>query len=202
MFTGLIEEVGTITRVAASGDGALVTIGSTVVVEDISHGDSIAVSGVCLTVVDLGEHFFVAEVMKETLNHSVAATWGEGTAVNLERATKVGDRLGGHLVQGHVDSTTTVLAVTPGERWSVVRVSLAPESAPLVAHKGSLTLDGVSLTVSAVGREWAEVSLIPETLSATTLGTKQPGDAMNLETDMIARHILRFQEFAAVGGTA
>jgi riboflavin synthase len=202
MFTGLIEEVGTISRVAASGEGALVTIESTIVAGDIAHGDSIAVSGVCLTVVDSGKSFFVADVIKETLNQSVAATWGEGTAVNLERATKVGDRLGGHFVQGHVDSTATVLAVTPGEKWSVVRVSLAPESAPLVAHKGSLTLDGVSLTVSAVGKDWAEVSLIPETLSATTLGRKQPGDAINLETDMIARHILRFQEFAAVGGAA
>ena len=199
MFTGLIEEVGTITSIAASGDGALVTVAASLVVEDIKHGDSIAVNGVCLTAVELGADFFVAEVMKETLQHSTAGVWTKGTPANLERAARVGDRLGGHIVQGHVDATAVVHAVTPGERWSVVRFSLSPAIAPLVAHKGSLTLEGVSLTVSAIGTDWAEVSLIPETLAATTLGTKKPGDVLNVETDMIARHVLRLREFEPEG---
>ena len=199
MFTGLIEEVGTITDITPKGDGALVRVAASTVVEDIHHGDSISVNGVCLTAVEWGADYFVAEVMKETLDHSTAGHWAEGVPANLERAAQVGDRLGGHIVQGHVDATAKVLSVTPGERWSVVRFSLTPEIAPLVAHKGSLTLEGVSLTVSAVGMDWAEVSLIPETLSATTLGTTKPGDQMNVETDMIARHILRLREFEVAG---
>ena len=201
MFTGLIEEVGTITEITSKGDGALVRVAATTVVEDIRHGDSISVNGVCLTAVESGSDHFVAEVMKETLDHSTAGQWVEGVPTNLERAAQVGDRLGGHIVQGHVDATAEVLSVTPGERWSVVRFSLAPEIAPLVAHKGSLTLEGVSLTVSAIGMDWAEVSLIPETLSATTLGSLKPGDRMNVETDMIARHILRLREFEPRGAT-
>ena len=201
MFTGLIEEVGTITAITPKGDGALVTVAATTVVADIHHGDSISVNGVCLTAVEFGPDYFVAEVMKETLDHSTAGQWAAGVAANLERAAQVGDRLGGHIVQGHVDATVEVLSVTPGERWSVVRFSLTPEIAPLVAHKGSLTLEGVSLTVSALGMDWAEVSLIPETLSATTLGALTPGDRMNVETDMIARHIVRFREFEPAGAS-
>ncbi len=200
MFTGLIEEVGTITAVTPQGEGALVKVAASTVVEDIHHGDSISVNGVCLTAVESGNDYFVAEVMKETLDHSTAGQWAEGIPANLERAAQVGDRLGGHIVQGHVDATAEVLAVTPGERWSVVRFSLTPEIAPLVAHKGSLTLEGVSLTVSSIGVDWAEVSLIPETLSATTLGNLKPGDRMNVETDMIARHVLRLREFEPAGG--
>ena len=202
MFTGLIEEVGTITDITPKGNGALVRVAAATVVEDIHHGDSISVNGVCLTAVEWGADYFVAEVMKETLDHSTAGQWAKGVPANLERAAQVGDRLGGHIVQGHVDSTAEVLSVTPGERWSVVRFSLTPEIAPLVAHKGSLTLEGVSLTVSAIGMDWAEVSLIPETLSATTLGTLKPGDRMNVETDMIARHILRLREFEPAGANA
>ena len=201
MFTGLIEEIGTITSINPQGEGALVTVAATTVVEDIHHGDSISVNGVCLTAVESGSDYFVAEVMKETLDHSTAGHWSAGVSANLERAAQVGDRLGGHIVQGHVDATVEVLTVTPGKRWSVVRFTLTPEIAPLVAHKGSLTLEGVSLTVSAIGKDWAEVSLIPETLSATTLGSLQPGDRMNVETDMIARHILRLREFEPAGAT-
>lgn len=201
MFTGLIEEVGTITDITSKGDGALVRVAAATVVEDIRHGDSISVNGVCLTAVEWGADYFVAEVMKETLDHSTAGQWANRVPANLERAAQVGDRLGGHIVQGHVDSTAEVLSVTPGERWSVVRFSLTPKIAPLVAHKGSLTLEGVSLTVSAIGMDWAEVSLIPETLSATTLGTLKPGDRMNVETDMIARHILRLREFEPAGAS-
>jgi riboflavin synthase len=165
------------------------------VLGDVSLGDSISVSGVCLTVTHFDTEHFVADVMKETLNQSAAAQWAPGVPVNLERAARVGDRLGGHIVQGHVDATARVVAVRPGDQWQVVKVSLSPEIAPLVAHKGSITIDGVSLTVSAVGKDWAEVSLIPETLSATTLGRAAVGDVVNIETDILARQVLRLKEF-------
>jgi len=202
MFTGLIEEIGTIEALTDKGDGAEVQVTASTVLDDVSLGDSIAVSGVCLTVTAFNASGFVADVMKETINHSAAGEWTPGTRVNLERAARVGDRLGGHIVQGHVDSTGEVLSITPGDQWSVVRVSLSQDIAPLVAHKGSITIDGVSLTVSAVGKDWAEVSLIPETLSATTLGSTEVGNKVNIETDVLARHVLRLREFATDGATA
>lgn len=199
MFTGLIEEIGSITSITDSGDGAVVEISAHTVLEDVSHGDSIAISGVCLTVIDSTPSSFRADVMKETLLHSAAGSWKPGTKINLERAARVGDRLGGHIVQGHVDATAKVLEVKPGDQWSVLRISLREDIAPLVAHKGSITVDGVSLTVSAVGRDWAEVSLIPETLAATTLGEASVGDVVNVETDVLARHVLRLREFVTDG---
>ena len=199
MFTGLIEEIGSITSITDSGDGAVVEISAHTVLEDVSHGDSIAISGVCLTVIDSTPSSFRADVMKETLLHSAAGSWKPGTKINLERAAQVGDRLGGHIVQGHVDATASVLEVKPGDQWSVIRISLRDDIAPLVAHKGSITVDGVSLTVSAVGRDWAEVSLIPETLAATTLGEAAVGDVVNVETDVLARHVLRLREFVTDG---
>jgi riboflavin synthase len=199
MFTGLIEEIGSITSITDSGDGAVVEISAHTVLEDVSHGDSIAISGVCLTVIDSTPSSFRADVMKETLLHSAAGSWKPGTKINLERAARVGDRLGGHIVQGHVDATAKVLEVKPGDQWSVIRISLREDIAPLVAHKGSITVDGVSLTVSAVGRDWAEVSLIPETLAATTLGEATVGDVVNVETDVLARHVLRLREFVTDG---
>jgi riboflavin synthase len=199
MFTGLIEEIGSITSITDSGDGAVVEISAHTVLDDVSHGDSIAISGVCLTVIDSTPSSFRADVMKETLLHSAAGSWKPGTKINLERAARVGDRLGGHIVQGHVDATATVLEVKPGDQWSVIRISLRDDIAPLVAHKGSITIDGVSLTVSAVGRDWAEVSLIPETLTATTLGEAAVGDVVNVETDVLARHVLRLREFVTDG---
>ena len=201
MFTGLIEEIGSITSITDSGDGAVVEISAHTVLEDISHGDSIAISGVCLTVINSTPSSFRADVMKETLLHSAAGSWKPGTKINLERAARVGDRLGGHIVQGHVDATASVLEVKPGDQWSVIRISLREDIAPLVAHKGSITVDGVSLTVSAVGRDWAEVSLIPETLAATTLGEATVGDVVNVETDVLARHVLRLREFVTDGVT-
>lgn len=201
MFTGLIEEIGSITSITDSGDGAVVEISAHTVLEDVSHGDSIAISGVCLTVIDSTPSSFRADVMKETLVHSAAGSWKPGTKINLERAARVGDRLGGHIVQGHVDATAKVLEVKPGDQWSVIRISLREDIAPLVAHKGSITVDGVSLTVSAVGRDWAEVSLIPETLAATTLGDASVGDVVNVETDVLARHVLRLREFVTDGAT-
>jgi riboflavin synthase len=197
MFTGLIEEIGTIMSIVEKGDGVELSVGASRVLSDVSLGDSISVSGVCLTVTRFDSEHFVADVMKETLNQSALVQWAPGFRVNLERAARVGDRLGGHIVQGHVDATAQVLEVTPGDQWQVIKVSLAPEIAPLVAHKGSMAIDGVSLTVSAVGKDWAEVSLIPETLTATTLGRAVAGDVVNIETDILARQVLRLKEFIA-----
>ena len=194
MFTGLIEEKGRLLSRTPSGDGEVVTIECSKVLEGTKHGDSISVSGVCLTVIEMTENYFSADVMAETLRHSTASGWEIGREVNVERAAAVGDRLGGHIVQGHVDGTAQVLSVTPGDKWSVIRFSLPADVAPLVAHKGSICLDGVSLTVSAVGTDWCEVSLIPETLSVTTLGQLSVGDFVNVETDLVARHVQRLME--------
>lgn len=195
MFTGLIEEIGAISSITDKGDGAEVVVSASTVLSDVALGDSISVGGVCLTVTRFSEHEFAADVMRETLNHSGASQWGPGKPVNLERAARAGDRLGGHIVQGHVDAIGNILEVRPGDQWQVVRVSLTPDVAPLVAHKGSIAIDGISLTVSAVGRDWAEVSLIPETLSATTLGSAEVGAVVNIETDILARQVLRLKEF-------
>ena len=195
MFTGIIEELGEITAVEHTEDAARVTVRGSLAVSDARHGDSISVSGVCLTVIDKDAETFTADVMAETLAISTLDGVQPGRRVNLERAAQVGDRLGGHIVQGHIDGTATVLAITDGSAWRVVRLSLDPEHAPLVARKGSIAIDGVSLTVSAVGggREdgWFEVSLIPETLAATTLGDRVVGDRVNIETDILARHVER-----------
>jgi riboflavin synthase len=196
MFTGIIEELGEVVAVERTADAARLTVRGPLSVEGARHGDSIAVSGVCLTVTDQGPGTFTADVMAETLAVSTLGDAAAGTPVNLERAALVGDRLGGHIVQGHVDGTATVLAVRPGEAWRVVRFSLSPGLAPLVTRKGSIAVDGVSLTVSAVSdadaaQQWFEVSLIPETLAATTLGSRDVGDVVNLETDILARHVER-----------
>ncbi|MBM7504090.1 riboflavin synthase [Agromyces aurantiacus] len=195
MFTGIIEELGEVTRVEPHADVLRLTVRGPKVVDGVRHGDSIAVSGVCLTVVDADATSFTADVMAQTLRMSTLDGVAEGRPVNLERAALVGDRLGGHIVQGHVDGTATVLEVRPGEEWRVIRFSLPAGLAALVVDKGSIAVDGVSLTVSALGDEpdgsWFEVSLIPETLSATTLGRLGAGDRVNLETDVLARHVQR-----------
>lgn len=195
MFTGIIEELGTVTDWAPNAGAARITVRAPLAVSDAKHGDSISVSGVCLTVVEQGPDWFTADVMAET----IAMSWFDGLTadrtVNIERAAQVGDRLGGHIVQGHIDGTSTLLEVTPGSAWRVLRFSLGEDVAPLVARKGSIAVDGVSLTVSDVGRDWFEVSLIPETLAATTLGALAPGDRVNIETDILARHAARFKEF-------
>ncbi|WP_223694471.1 riboflavin synthase [Leifsonia poae] len=195
MFTGIIEELGEITAVDWADDAARLTVRGPIAVGDAKHGDSISVSGVCLTVIDQDAETFTADVMAETLAMSTLDGVRPGRRVNLERAAQVGDRLGGHIVQGHIDGTATVLAITDGSAWRVVRLSLDPEHAPLVARKGSIAVDGVSLTVSAVGGGpddgWFEVSLIPETLTATTLGDRVVGDRVNIETDILARHVER-----------
>lgn len=199
MFTGIVEEIGAVTAVEQSGDGVRLTVRAPKAVSDAAHGDSIAVSGVCLTVVDQGEDWFTADVMKQTLDMSTLTGVDAGRSVNLERATAAHGRLGGHIVQGHIDGTGEVVEVRPGEQWRVLRIALPVELAPLVVDKGSIAVDGVSLTVSdaspAGGPPWFEVSLIPETLEATTLGDRVAGDRVNLETDILARHVQRLLAF-------
>ena len=191
MFTGIIEELGEVVAWEPSADAARITVRGPVAVSDAVHGASISVSGVCLTVVEQGPDWFTADVMAMTISMSTLGGVTPGARVNLERAAALGDRLGGHIVQGHIDGTGEVLAVTPGDAWRIVRISLPTELAPLVARKGSIAVDGVSLTVSDVGDDWFEVSLIPETLTATTLGLLTVGDRVNLETDIVARHVER-----------
>lgn len=202
MFTGIIEELGQIEHIEHTADAARFTIRGPLVVDGAGHGDSIAVAGVCLTVVERTADTFTADVMAQTLAMSTLDEARVGSGVNLERAALVGGRLGGHIVQGHIDGTSTVLAVTPGEAWRVLRFSLSAELAPLVVGKGSIAIDGVSLTVSNISPatesdQWFEVSLIPETLTATTLGERTVGDRVNIETDILARHVERMLALAA-----
>jgi riboflavin synthase len=207
MFTGIVEDLGEVQAVEQLGDFARIHVLSEVVTSDAHPGDSICVNGVCLTVTALlgappGEAQetspqglsrpqagFIADVMGETLARSSLKEAVPGSQVNLERSVRLADRLGGHLVQGHVDGTAAVLARDPQEHWEVVRISLPADLARYVVHKGSITVDGVSLTVSAVSDEWFEVSLIPETLKRTTLGFRRPGDHVNLEADVIAKYV-------------
>ena len=189
MFTGIVEELGQVTAWDDLPDAARLTVRGPVVTSDASHGDSIAVNGVCLTVIEAHDGVFTADVMKETLDRSSLGALRVGSPVNLERAVRLQDRLGGHLVQGHVDGTGELLSVVPDQHWTVVRVSLPDDLGRYVVEKGSITVDGVSLTVSAVDQSWFEVSLIPTTLALTTLGRKGVGDLVNLEVDITAKYI-------------
>ena len=189
MFTGIVEELGEVSAWEDQGDSARLTVRAPLVTSDAAHGHSIAVNGVCLTVVSHGGGSFTADVMKETLDRSSLGGLEVGSPVNLERAVRMQDRLGGHLVQGHVDGVATVLETRPAEHWTVVRVSLPEELDRYVVEKGSITVDGVSLTVSSVSRGWFEVSLIPATMQLTTLGCKAPGDPVNLEVDITAKYV-------------
>lgn len=195
MFTGIVEELGQVVGRDDLDDSARFTIHGEVVTSDARHGDSIAVNGVCLTVVEVSpDGRFTADVMGETLNRSSLRTLQTGSRVNLERAAAVNSRLGGHIVQGHVDGTGEVLARTPSQHWEVVRVSLPDGLARYVVEKGSITVDGVSLTVSGLGRDgqdWFEVSLIPTTKDLTTLGQVPVGAPVNLEVDVIAKYVER-----------
>ena len=192
MFTGIVEELGEVVGTEDLGDSARLTICGPLVTSDARHGDSIAVNGVCLTVVDvLPDGRFTADVMAETLNRSSLAVLAPGCPVNLERAAALNSRLGGHIVQGHVDGTGTVLSRTPSPHWEVVRIALPPGLSRYVVEKGSITVDGVSLTVSAIADDWFEVSLIPTTLSLTTLGRATVGTPVNLEVDVIAKYVER-----------
>ena len=193
MFTGIVEDLGEVEAIDHQGDFARIYVRSAVVTTDARPGDSICVSGVCLTVTGLiggsPPQGFTADVMGETLRHSSLKSLSPGTKVNLERSVRLEDRLGGHLVQGHTDGTGTIQSRVSHADWDVVRVSLPASLARYVVHKGSITVDGVSLTVSGIDSDWFEISLIPETLKRTTLGTKQPGDEVNLEVDVIAKYV-------------
>ena len=213
MFTGIVEDLGEVEAVEHLGDFARIHVRSAVVTQDAKPGDSICVSGVCLTVTSLitsrprpadgtqappspAPLGFAADVMGETMRHSSLKSVAPGAKVNLERSVRLEDRLGGHLVQGHTDGTATVVSRDPQEHWEVVRISLPAGLARYIVHKGSVTVDGVSLTVSGIDEDWFEVSLIPETLKRTTLGLKQPGAEVNLEVDVLAKYVEKL-----LGGT-
>lgn len=192
MFTGIVEEAGEITEVVHLPDEALrLVVRGPVVTQGTRHGDSIAVNGVCLTVTALGDQTFAADVMRETLVRSSLRDARPGLRVNLERAVQPTARLGGHIVQGHVDGTGTLISRTRSEHWDVLRFGMPAALARYLVDKGSIAIDGVSLTVSAVdpAGQWFEVSLIPTTLALTTLGDREVGDIVNLEADVIAKYV-------------
>ncbi|MFB7212276.1 riboflavin synthase [Streptomyces sp. NPDC056255] len=191
MFTGIVEELGEVTSVEKLADASRFRLRGPVVTEGAKHGDSIAVNGVCLTVVDLGDGEFTADVMAETLNRSSLGALDTGSRVNLERPMAVGGRLGGHIVQGHVDGTGHIVERRISENWEIVKVSLPADLSRYVVEKGSITVDGVSLTVVDAGPDYFTISLIPTTLALTTLGIKEPGDPVNLEVDVIAKYVER-----------
>ncbi len=196
MFTGIVEERGEVVARVELSDSARLTLRGPLVTSELGHGDSVCVSGVCLTVVDVADGCFTADVMAETLDRSGLGSLRAGDGVNLERALTLASRLGGHLVQGHVDATGTVLARTPGAAWEVLRVSMPRDISRYVVEKGSVTVDGVSLTVSSIcgvddRSPWFEVSLIPTTLELTTLGGADVGATVNLEVDVLAKHVER-----------
>ncbi len=215
MFTGIVEEIGTVLNRRDVEDGARIVIAASTVLGSpgatgtVRLGDSIAVSGVCLTVTEFshesgedpgGTSWFAADMMAETLRRTGLGRLRAGDRVNLERALAVGDRLGGHIVQGHVDGVGRVLRIVPGQQWHEVRFSVSAALAPLIAEKGSIAVDGISLTVAAVSPAaaedpWFEVGLIPTTLDLTTLGGAQVGDEVNLEIDVLAKQLQRLTAF-------
>jgi len=196
MFTGIVETTGEVTGLVSLADSARLSICSPLSIGDSALGSSIAVDGVCLTVVEQFDNGFTADVMAETLCRTTIGDLRRGDQVNLERAMAIGGRLDGHIVQGHVDGTGTIIDRMPGERWEVVRIVLPPDLARYVAQKGSIAVNGISLTVVEVDDEPADqcsftVALIPETLSRTTMGTAGVGTAVNLEVDVIAKYVER-----------
>ena len=197
MFTGLVEEKGTVTALDQLGDAVRLTIRGPLVTTDAAHGDSISVNGCCLTVAALDGDAFSADVMAESLTRTSLGDLEPGSEVNLERAMAAGARMGGHIVQGHVDGTGQLIDRSPSEHWELVRFALPADLARYLVEKGSITVDGVSLTVvevvdAAAGADaWFSVSLIPTTLTDTTLGSRMPGDRVNLEVDVLAKYVER-----------
>ena len=201
MFTGIVEELGVVATIERQSDAVRLTVRATTVLDDVALGDSISVNGCCLTVVSTGSagstgpagsvDLFTADVMAETLDKTGLGALVPGDRVNLERAVTAGTRLGGHLVQGHVDAVGRVVRRDRGDHWEVVTISLPPDLAPYLVDKGSITVDGVSLTVVEAGQETFTVSLIPETLRRTTLGFRPPGAPVNLEVDVIGKYVAR-----------
>jgi riboflavin synthase len=194
MFTGIVEELGSVQSITDLGDAARLAVRGPLVTSDARPGDSISVNGVCLTVVDVVDGGFTADVMAETLRRSALGALEERSPVNLERAARVDSRLGGHIVQGHVDAVATVRSITPTQHWTTMAFDLPAGLSRYLVEKGSVTVDGVSLTVVAVDAVAFEVSLIPTTLSHTTLGSRQVGDAVNIEVDVIAKYVERLLE--------
>lgn len=191
MFTGIIEELGELVGIAGDSEAGTLTVRGPKVVHDATPGASISVDGVCLTVVAIDGDTFTVDVMGETLNRTTLGLRPPGDAVNLERAVRVTDRLGGHLVQGHVDGVGTITERSTGQLWDVVRITPPAALTRYIAEKGSVAIDGVSLTVSAVSATSFDVSLIPTTLKLTTLGRRGPGDRVNIEVDVIAKYVER-----------
>jgi riboflavin synthase len=194
MFTGIVEELGRVKAIEPQADALRLTIEGPLVVSDANRGDSIAVCGTCLTVVEHDATSFTADVMQETLNLTSLAGIKVGDPVNLERAMTAATRFGGHVVQGHVDGLGEIISRTPSENWELVKVRIPQQLMKYIVLKGSITIDGVSLTVNEVGDDFIGLSLIPETLKLTTLGSKQPGDKVNVEADVMAKHIERLLE--------
>lgn len=194
MFTGIVEELGRVRAIETLPDALRITIEGPKVVSDVNRGESISVSGACLTAVEHDATSFTADVMQETIRLTSLDGIKVGDPVNLERAMTAATRFGGHVVLGHVDGVGKVVSRTPSENWEWVRISIPKELMKYVVLKGSITLDGISLTVNEVGEDWVGLSLIPETLSVTTLGFKQPGDKVNVEVDIMAKHIERLIE--------
>jgi riboflavin synthase len=201
MFTGLISDMGVVERLEPRAGGARITIRpGNLPVDELVPGESVACNGACLTVVERGGGRMSFDAVPETLSRTTLGTWKTGTRVNLERALRLSDRLGGHLVQGHVDAVGKVLARAAEGQGARFTLWMPPAIAPLVAEKGSIAIDGVSLTVASAGRDRFEVALIPETLTRTVLGDAAPGTAVNLEADVVARHVARLREFAGTSG--
>ena len=201
MFTGIVEELGTVESIEHQGDAIRLTVRAAVVLEDAGLGDSVAVNGCCLTVVSHDGELWTADVMQETLDKTSLLGVAPGDRVNLERAVTAEKRLGGHIVQGHVDGVGHVVRREPSEHWEVVEISMPPELAKYLVDKGSVTVDGVSLTVVEAGPTGFTISLIPETLARTTLGLRRPGDRVNLEVDILAKHVEKLLD-ARLGAAA
>jgi riboflavin synthase len=199
VFTGIVEELGEITAVENLDDASRFRVRGPVVTDGAKHGDSIAVNGVCLTVVEHDGDSFTADVMAETLKRSSLGALTTGSRVNLERPMIADGRFGGHIVQGHVDGTGTLIERLPSAHWEIVKISLPAELSRYVVEKGSITVDGVSLTVVEAGADYFTLSLIPTTLDLTTLGLKQPGDPVNLEVDVIAKYVERMLGYEGNG---
>jgi riboflavin synthase len=194
MFTGIVEELGTISGVKELGDSIRLQVSGELVRSDLAHGESISVNGTCLTAAELTSDGFVADVMLETLNRTSLSGIAVGDKVNLERAMSGAGRFGGHVVQGHVDGVAEIISREPSANWEVVKVRIPSELAKYVVHKGSITFDGVSLTVNDISGDVVSLSLIPETLRLTTLGQKGVGAKLNVEADILAKHIEKLIE--------
>lgn len=202
MFTGIVEEIGTVRSVTDLGDSVRMTIAAPRVLEDARLGDSIAVNGVCLTVAERTADTFDADLMKITLDNSNLGALNTGSRVNLERALAAGERLGGHIMQGHVDGTAGLRSRTPSEHWDVLRFDLPADLSPYLVTRGSIAVNGTSLTIAGLGEDWFEVSLIPTTLAETTHGDLEVGETVNLEVDVLGKYVERMLRHGVAPGVA